>query len=435
MKLHTFFIFFIVILTTQAETASSVKTVSHTKIVSQEKRNSQVKTVSRTKTISHVKKVFHTKSTPPPKTASDNSTATFLTDFEALIRKSMKQKKVPGLAVAIFKDGKIIFMKGFGVRTVGRPEPVDTHTVFQIGSTSKALTSVLVAILNRDKILNLHHPVEFIPNATIWHILNHTTGIPSPGFNALIERGMPRSEVYKKVKATIPDSLPGKKFSYHNVVYSLIGEIIERKSGISFEDVLQSRLLKPLHMNETSSTWSTFISRTNRASVHSFTSRKKLNRKKEKKGKVINDQVLKVSYRQDYANFPASGGCSSSIHDMALFLGAILGARPNVVSPHDINHFIQPHVHTPDQWHRSRNHRDRITTTHYGLGWRTMTFGGHHLVFHGGWIRGISSLISFIPEKKVGIVILQNAELSLPFSLSMHFYDWVLGLSPKQWIK
>ncbi|MBX9621958.1 MAG: hypothetical protein K2X28_08080 [Alphaproteobacteria bacterium] len=64
-----------------------------------------------------------------------------------------------------------------------------------------------------------------------------------------------------------------------------------------------------------------------------------------------------------------------------------------------------------------------------------MTFGDHYLVFHGGWIRGITSLISFIPEKKVGIVILQNAEFNLPFTLSMQFYDWILDLPPKQWIK
>lgn len=362
-------------------------------------------------------------------TTSISPTTSFLPKFETLIHKTMQEKKLPGLAVAIVRDGKIIFMKGFGVREVGRPEPVDTHTVFQIGSASKAITSVLVALLNRDQILSLDHPVEIISNATIRHVLSHTTGIPSPGFNALIERGVPATDVYKKVETTTPDGLPGEKFSYHNVVYSLVGSIIESQCGISFEDVLQTRLFKPLNMTETSSTWNTFISNTNRASVHSFTSAKR------KKGKGSSDHALKVSYRQDYCNFPAAAGCSSSIHDMALLLAAILGARPDVVSPDDLNAFIQPLVHTPDQWHRSRPHRDRITETHYGLGWRTMTFGGHHLVFHAGWIRGISSLISFIPEQRIGIVILQNAETNLPFTLSMQFYDWILELPPKQWIK
>lgn len=370
----------------------------------------------------------------PAQTKPTTPATSFLPKFETLIHQAMQQKKVPGMAVAIVMDGKVIFMKGFGVREIGRPEPVDTHTVFQIGSASKAITSVLVAILNRDKILSLDHPVDAIPKATVRHVLSHTTGIPSSGFNALIEKGVPAVDVYKDVKATTLDGLPGEKFAYHNVVYSLIGGIIERQNGLSFEDTLQTRLLKPLHMTETSSTWDGFISRPNRVSVHTFSKDKE---KKGKKRKTSNNHVhaLKAPYRQDYANFPAAGGCSSSIHDMALLLAAILGAHPDVVSPRDLDTFIQPLVHTPDQWQRTLAHRDRITETHYGLGWRTMTFGGHHLVFHGGWIRGISSLISFIPEKKVGIVILQNTELNLPFTLSMQFYDWILGLPPKQWIK
>lgn len=357
------------------------------------------------------------------------SVAPFLPKFESLINKSMQQKKVPGLAIAIVMDGKIIFMKGFGVRTVGCQEPVNTRTIFQLGSASKAITSVLVAILNRDNVLSLDQPIDSIPQSTVRHVLSHTTGIPSPGFNSLIERGMPASEVYKKLRATTPISVPGEKFSYHNAVYSLIGEFIERQMGISFEEVLQNYLFKPLRMKETSSQWQEFISSENRVSVHSFKD------VKTKKTKSSVRYAQKVPYRKDYANFPAAGGCSSSIHDMALFLAAILGARPDVVSPYDLESFIQPIVHTPDQWHRSREHRDRITETHYGLGWRTMTFGGHHLVFHGGWIRGINSLISFIPEKRIGIVILQNAESGLPFALSMQFYDWVLDLPAKQWVR
>lgn len=383
------------------------------------------------------------------KATSVTSINAFLPQFEDLIHQSMKEKKVPGLAVAIVKDGKIIYMKGFGVRTVGEPEPVNTHTVFQIGSASKAITSVLVAILLRDKILHLDHPVETIPDTTLRHVLSHTTGIPSAGFNSLIEKDMPTVDVYKALKETAPESLPGQQFAYHNVVYSLAGDIIESQTKSSFEQALQSHLFNPLHMKETSSTWDTFIARPNRVSVHTFTStsdqekkgKKNKKGKKEKKGtkekkeKPADRRVLKVPYRQGYANFPAAAGMSSTIHDMALFLAAILGGRPDVVSPADLEPFIKPLIHTPDQWYRSRNHRDRITETHYGLGWRMMTFGGHHLVFHGGWIRGISSLISFIPEKGIGIVILQNAESALPFALSMQFYDWVLDLPPKTWIE
>lgn len=358
-----------------------------------------------------------------------NTVIPFLPKFEALIHKGMQQKKVPGLAIAIVMNGQIVFMKGFGVKTVGQPEPVDTHTMFQIGSASKAITSVLVAILNRDQILSLDHPIEAIPGATVQHVMSHTTGISSAGFNSLIEKGVPADKVYDVIRNTVPNSQPGEQFSYHNAVYNLVENAIAEQTGMSYRDALENHLLKPLDMNETVSTWQEFSDAKNRVSVHSFTS------SKTKKGKAPIRQVHKVAYRRDYANFPAAGGCSSSIHDMALFLAAILGARPDVFTSDDLKQFIQPIIHTPDQWHRSTPHRDRITETHYGLGWRTMTFAGHHLVFHGGWIRGISALISFIPEQKIGIVILQNAESNLSFALSMQFYDMALNLPEKQWLQ
>jgi beta-lactamase class C len=362
------------------------------------------------------------------KAVSNNSTLPLLTKFETFVNKAMQEKKVPGLAVAIVLDGQIIFLKGFGVKTVGNPDPIDIQTVFQIGSASKAITSVLVSLLNREQIISLDHPIEIIPGATVRHVLSHTTGISSAGFNSLIEKGVPAHKVYDVVKTTLPTTQPGEKFAYHNVVYNLVEKVIEEQCDMSFSDVLKAYLLDPLNMKQTVSTWQEFIDKTNRVSVHAFTNGK------GKKGKSIRN-VQKVSYRRDYANFPAAGGCSSSIHDMALFLAAILGARPDVFSPQDLEQFINPLVHTPDQWHRSSAHRSRITETHYGLGWRTMTFGGHHLVFHGGWIRGINALISFIPEQKIGIVILQNAESGLPFALSMQFYDWFLNMPEKQWLR
>ncbi|WP_410960322.1 hypothetical protein, partial [Salmonella sp. SAL4431] len=83
--------------------------------------------------------------------------------------------------------------------------------------------------------------------------------------------------------------------------------------------------------------------------------------------------------RKEYADFPAAGGLSSNIHDMALFLAAIMGARPDVIPSEALDEFIRPVIHTPDQWQRTQTHRDRITETQYGLGWRHMVFAGQPL--------------------------------------------------------
>jgi beta-lactamase class C len=361
-----------------------------------------------------------------------------LPKFESLIQKSLNAKKIPGLAVAIVHKGKIIYIKGFGIRTVGKSEIVDQQTLFQLGSVSKAISSTLIAILAKEQVLNLEHPIDCLPGRTLRHVLSHTTGITSGGFNRLIEQGMSPAQTIEKIKLMNVEDPPGTKFIYHNVVYNLLTNVIEQVVGASFEATLQSKLFHPLNMTRTSSTWEAFIAQENRASPHVFTS---LSAKKSKKGKKKEKKILtksiaqKVPYRKEYTNFPAAGGFSSSIHDMAQFLCAVMGSRPDIISQDDLKDFIQPTIHTPDQWQRSQKHRDRISKTEYGLGWRHLIFADYPLVFHGGWIRGFCSTLAFLPEQQLGIVILQNAESSLAYNLSMQFFDWALGLPQKEWIK
>jgi beta-lactamase class C len=356
-----------------------------------------------------------------------------LPKLENLVQKAMHKRKVPGMAVAVVSKGKIIYIKGFGVRAIGRPEPVTSKTLFQLGSISKAISSTLIAILNREQEISLDHPIEPIPGATLRHILSHTTGMPSAGFNELIERGGSPLEAQKELLKITLEEEPGKKFAYHNVVYNLLTHIIEAKSGASFEFVLQEKLLKPLGMENTSSTWKAFVLEENRVTIH-VAKKAKGKTKGKKKGKIIKVVNQPAPYRKEYANFPAAGGFSSNIHDMALFLSAVMGARPDVVSLQDLEEFIRPVIHTPDQWYRTTKHRDRITQTQYALGWRHMTFANHPIVFHGGMLRGFSTMLAFLPDQQVGIIILQNANSSLASQISMQFFDWVLGLPFKQWI-
>jgi beta-lactamase class C len=370
--------------------------------------------------------------------ANPDPVAVILPKLESLIQKSMRQKKIPGIAVAVVSNGKVIYKKGFGVRNLGHPAPVDQETLFQIGSTSKAITSTLIAVLKREQALNLDHPIEFLPGVTLRHVLSHTTGISSAGFNALIERGDTPQEVLEKLKEITIEDPPGTKFSYHNVVYNLSTGVIEEQMGASFESILQTKLLQPLKMTKTNSTWAAFISQENRASPHvlkGIKGKEKGKGKGKKKTKIINKSMHQAPYRKEYTNFPAAGGFSSSIQDMSLFLAAIMGSRPDVLSPQDLEDFIRPIIHTPDQWKRTHKHRDRISKTQYGLGWRHMIFADRPVVFHGGWIRGFSTILAFLPEENVGIVIMQNAESSLAFNISMQFFDWVLGLPKKEWVK
>jgi beta-lactamase class C len=354
--------------------------------------------------------------------------ASLLPRFEALVQTSMLKKNVPGLAIAIVSKGKIIYVKGFGIRAIGQPDPITKQTVFQLGSLSKAISSTLIAILKRENVLHLDHPMEFLPGTTLRHVLSHTTGIPSGGFNSLIERGGTREEAVRIIEGMTLEDAPGTKFSYHNLVYNFLVDAVEQQGGASFESTLQHKLFGPLNMTQTSSTWDSFMAAQNRAFPHTF------KQTKGTKGKGSKKVVQKASYRVEYANYPAAGGISSTIEDMAQFLAAVLGARPEVITSQDLEEFITPVIHTPDQWHRTQKYRDRISKTQYGLGWRHMTFGDQSVVFHGGWVRGFCNTMAFLPEQDLGIIILQNAESSLASQLSMQFFDWILKMPPKNWI-
>jgi beta-lactamase class C len=377
-----------------------------------------------------------------------------LPKLEASIIHAMEKKKIPGLAVAVVYKGKIVYIKGFGVRSINTKEPVNQHTVFQLGSVSKAISSTLALVLKREQFLHLDQPIEIIPElqsgTTLRHILNHSTGFPSGGFNRLIENGASPLQVQKKLVGLEPIGAPGEKFAYHNVVYNLVVQIIEHQTGQPFEAILQQKLLRPLGMMSTSSTWDGFVSRPNRAFTHTIVSSspkefrkgkgkfKDIKKGRGKKAPQVKKrgitQVKQVPPRREYANFPAAGGFSSSIHDMALFLAAVMGARPDILPAREVMEFITPVIHTPDQWGRTQEHRDRITQTQYGLGWRYLTFADQPLVFHAGWIRGISPLVAFLPNQQVGVVILQNVESGVSFRLTMQFFDWVLGLPDKLWL-
>lgn len=371
-----------------------------------------------------------------------------LPKFESSISQIMEKKKIPGLAVAVVYKGKVVYIKGFGVRSIKTKEPVNKHTVFQLGSVSKAISSALILVLKRKKILHLDREVDIIPElqpgTTLRHILSHTTGFPSGGFNRLIESGTSPSIVQKKLVGLEPIAAPGEKFAYHNAVYNFLTSIIEYQTEKSFEDVLQEDLLQPLGMKSTSSTWEGYISRPNRTAAHSFISKggavktkgkgKLKTKKGSRKGSGGIKQVVQVPSREEYTNFPAAGGISSSIYDMSLFLAAIMGGRQDLFPTEEMKEFITPTIHTPDQWQRTHKFRDRITKTQYCLGWRHLTYAGNPIVFHAGWIRGVSPIVAFLPDQEVGVVILQNAESGVSFRLVMQFFDWVLGLPSKQWL-
>ncbi len=306
--------------------------------------------------------------------------------------------------MAIVKDNKTIYLKGFGVREVGRPEPVDVHTVFRLSSLSKAFASTLAGVLVQDGVLDwddtvLSHLPNFAledssstQNLTIRHVLSHTTGLPPHAYTNLVQDNVPYERIVDQLHQVKLHCEVGTCFAYQNVAYSLIGDIIEAATGRSYSDMLKHSLLLPLEMYDASSTHRAFLSRRNRAAPHV-------------RGR---NKWLPVDVKKAYYTVAPAAGVNASISDMAQWLRAQMGAMNSVISSQTLNELHEPFIRTSKR-RRYFSRWRRLRRTYYGLGWRVFEYAGLKLVYHGGYVRGFRSEIAFNPEKKIGIVLLMNA--------------------------
>ena len=359
---------------------------------------------------------------------SNNSDIAFNLDkilrkYELFVLNTLVEWEVPGMAVAIVKDNNVVFMKCYGVREVGQLGLINTLTQFRIASASKGFASVLTGLLVQGGTLNWNDPViKYLPHfslkskkntkeLTIQHILSHTTGLPKHTYTDLVEANVPYDKIVEKLVEVPVVGAVGKYYSYQNVMYSLISDIIKSATGKAYKQLLTERILKPLKMYHTSLSRDDFLATQNRASPH-------IRR---------NHKWKPTKVKQAYYNVSPSAGVNASISDMAKWLRALMGGIPYIISPTVLKQVTTPVIKTPRQMRRS-NWRPHLRNAFYGLGWRLYNYGGTNIVYHGGWVEGYRSEIAFIPEQKIGIVVLMNFESRVANVFLPAFFNMYLGL-------
>lgn len=345
------------------------------------------------------------------------------------LRDFMARKSVPGCAMAIVHRNKVIYEGGFGVRSLNTGAPITPETVFQLGSLSKPVSTALIQYLINEGVLSLddrfENPEDILPpdahNVTLRHILTHSTGIPRFGLNALIEsERYDRDDLLKRLTYVKPKETAGQMYDYNNLVFSLAALMVEHKTNLSFPDALKKYLFTPLRMHTASATMEGLLSVQNHASPHQKDNKK---------------QYHAVKYRQGYYQAVPGGGINASLRDMAEFLKMQLGHNEDFLPKESLDLLHTPHMHAKDVFEKNPRNVNRFRSSFYGIGWRILDYEGHKIVFHGGWVKGFINIILFVPEKEMGIVILQNAETSLPWVVGMTFADAVLGLEGHVWEK
>ena len=324
--------------------------------------------------------------------------------FDSILENSTRQNLPPGMAVAIVVDSQVVFLKGYGVKAIGTKDAVDEETVFRLASVSKPFASFLTGILVDQQKLKWHHPIKnYLPEYTtqpqheadsilLKHILSHSAGYPYHAYTNMIEEGLPLDTLLRYLIEIPLSTKPGQVYSYQNVAYSLIQPVIEKITHQKYEEALQNLVFKPLSMQQASADYLSLLASGNLAQPHVY-----------QKGKLSTTII-----NETYYNVTPAGGVNASVKDMAQWMLALLGNKPNVISKERIDEMFTPLIEANS---RNRNFYkwQRIKKASYGLGWRVLQMERDTILYHGGYVAGYRSEVAIHPTKRIGICVLANA--------------------------
>lgn len=357
-----------------------------------------------------------------------------LADLDDYVHTAMAQWKVPGLAVAVVKDGQVVLVRGYGVRELGKPDRVDGDTLFDIGSNTKAFTAAAIGTLVAAGRLQWDDPViDRIPGfrlqspwvtqqITLRDLLSHRSGYCDPSmwyFSADTTQG-----IIEKLRYQQPTYGFRAHFCYNNAMYLVASQFIPAVTGTSWNDYVATHLLSPLDMTRTVSTTAALAAASDVATPHG-----------EVDGKV---QVIKPYWPNNMDVFAPVGGINSSAQDMSHWLVMLLANGryhdKEIVAPAVIQAMETPQalIEGDDSEIAGWLHTQTPDTSFYtyGLGLFLQDYGGHTLVWHAGDIDGMASAMAFVPDEHLGVVALSNMnENRAPEGVVFHVLQAYLGLA------
>ncbi|MBU2103165.1 MAG: serine hydrolase, partial [Candidatus Omnitrophica bacterium] len=349
-----------------------------------------------------------------------------LADFEEYAQKTMNEWKIPGMAVAIVQNDSVVYAKGFGVKVKGGSDPVTPHTIFQIGSTTKAFTAALVAMLvDEEKIKWKDRVVDCVPDFRMYDpwvtrefmildLLAQHSGLPAYSGDFQSFCGFDRAHIKRSLAFIKPVSSFRSEFAYVNHLFLVAAEVVEKKTGKSWEENIKERIFVPLDMSESSADVKALVDGRNVATGHN----------------VQNDSVTVVSKALDWPYiYGPAGGINSNVIDMSTWLrlqindGILDGRRL-------INEDSMNFMHSPKTI--AQYDAKKELGTYYCQSWVYVDTRPYPFVWHNGGTTGYHSMIAFWPEPKIGIVILTNESTNkLAEALPKYFADLYFG-APKQ---
>ncbi len=339
--------------------------------------------------------------------AQTDSLPSFAKDsLDSYVNKALVDWQIPGVAVCIVKDGKVVLMKGYGVKEKGGSDKVDENTLFMIGSNSKAFTATAIAMLDIDKKLSLDDKVtKWMPQfkldnkaageqAIIRDMLCHRIGFRTfQGDFTYWTSNLSRQEVIEKmghIKAEYPFRT---KWGYTNAGFVVAGEMIPKVSGMQWEEFMKHKIFTPLGMTRTLALSADFVNALNKCSAHT----------------IADGQLVKIPFCQ-IDNLAAAGSIGSSVNDMSHWVLAQLDKGKyndqQVIPAAAIAQTWLPHAILGNGGHLYNTGHFNL----YGLGWFLEEYCGKKIVSHTGGVNGFVTSVTLLPEEKLGIVVLTNTD-------------------------
>lgn len=351
--------------------------------------------------------------------------------LDDVVSRAMKTFNVPGIAVAIVKDGKVVISKGYGVTDISTQQKVDGNTLFGIASNSKAFTTAALGMLVDEKKLNWDDKViKYIPEFkmyndyvtnefTIRDLLTHRSGLGLGAGDLMIwpdGHNFTPKDIVKNIQYLKPVSGFRAEYDYDNLLYVIAGEVIERVSGKSWCEFVETKIMKPLQMDHSAASFRRLKDTTNIISPH-----------------VPTQGKLEVIKRYTNPIFDAAAGIYSSTNDLSKWVIAQLNDgkygdnnEKQLFSSEVHNEMWTPQTILPIYGMKPYS----CNFKSYGLGWQLSDINGHLQVHHTGGLDGIVTQTILFPDIKLGIIVLTNQQSGAAFnSISNTIKDSYYGFN------
>lgn len=326
-------------------------------------------------------------------------------EFEAYISKAQQEWDVPGMAVAVVKDGKVLLAKGFGVRELGKPDAVDGGTLFACASTTKAMTATCMGILVDEGKVSWDDPVvKFLPEFQLYDpfvtreirirdLFVHDTGLGNADFLWGI-MDIPADEVLRKMRDVKPTYSIRSSFIYQNIFYLAAGKVIEKISGKPWSVFIAERVFQPLGMKRTVPL-----------------GRQATDLNKTMPHYKIENKITVIEHTSADEIGPA-GSVWSSADDMAKWMAVMLDSSKysggRLLTAKTWTEMFKPQVIVPPNQFYPTAQLTKPNWTTYGLGWFQHDYKGHKVNFHTGSLAGAVAIHAQLPDERLGIYVFGN---------------------------